>query len=230
MTATAGRVSPRADQTQPAPAVPVFLAVRRARSFLLAAVVLGALTVWRGTSAAPVPTAVELGQATIPIWRLLAMGAGVLPVLALHSQLADLEVVATRRLRSYQLRYLGGMSLACLVVYLGISAVVIQPLLLVIMARSWLAWFGLALVAGVVLGWRMAWTLPALAAAVLIYWGYQRGGRYEWWEFSARPHDDVSSLLVSLVLFGVGLAAYWLTPWRRRRLAFWRRPMKAFGT
>lgn len=182
---------------------------------------LGALTVWRGASAAPVPTAVEMGQATIPLWRLLAMGAAVLPVLALHSRLADLEAVATRRLRQSQLLYLGGMSLACLVIYLGVSAIALHPLVLVIMARSWLAWFGLALVAGVILGWRLAWTLPALAATVLIYWGYQRGGDYQWWEFSARPHDDFASLLISVALCAFGLTAYWSTPWRRRRLAIW---------
>jgi hypothetical protein len=226
VTVTASR---RLEESELAAVVRSFLSVRRAWFVLAAAVVLAALTLWRGASTAPVPTAVEMGRATIPVWRLLAMGAAVLPVLALHSRLADQEAVATRRLRRFQRLYLGGMSLACLMIYLGISAIALHPYVLMIMARSWLAWLGLALVAGAVLGWQLAWTLPAFTAAVLTYWGYRRGGGYEWWEFSARPHDDLPSLLVSLALFATGLVAYWLTPWRRRRLAYWRRATPTSG-
>ncbi|GAA1641912.1 hypothetical protein ACFQY4_22550 [Catellatospora bangladeshensis] len=193
-----------------------FLAARRTRSLLGAAVVCGAVTALVGSWEAAVPTAVEQGRAVIPLWRMMAMAVAVLPVLALDSRLSDLEVVATRRLRRLQRLHLAWMSAACLAVQAGLAALAVHPLLLIVIARSWLAWFGLALLAGALLGWRLAWTLPAAAAVILWYWGFAGDGRYQWWEFSARPHDDVPSLLLALVLCSAGLVAYSLTPWRRR--------------
>lgn len=213
MSVTASR---RAEVSGPSPTW-LFLAARRAWTVLVAVVLLGALTAWFGAQTAMVPAAVEGGLAAIPLWRLLAMGAAVLPVLALHSRLADLEVVATQRLRRHQRTYLCAMSLGCATIYLGISATTLHPLVLVIMGRSWLAWWGVALVAGALLGWRLAWTLPAVMSVGFAYWGYHDG--YRWWEFSARPHDDLPSLALSVGLLAAGLAAYAATPWRRRRLA-----------
>ncbi len=209
---TASGTTPR---PSPSP-VRLFLAARPARSTLAAAVIIGVLTAWLGTSLAPVPTAVDAGQATVPVWRLLALGAAVLPVLALHSQLADLEVVATRRLRRLQRGYLAGMGSTCALIYLGLSATTLPVTALAVAARAWIAWFGLALLSGAVLGWRLAWVLPAIAAVIVIYWGYMGDG-YAWWEFSARPHDDLLSLILSVGLLAVGVAAYSATPWRRRR-------------
>lgn len=214
MTATASRAP---DRVRPAPGLR-FLTARPARSVLVAAALLGALTAWLGTRQASVPVAQTEGTAIIPLWRMLAMGAAVLPVLALHSRMADLEVVPTRRLRAWQRCYLAGMNLGCAALYLGISATALHPLVLVIIGRSWLGWCGLALIAGALLGWRLAWTLPATVSVVLIYWGYQGEGKYHWWEFSARPHDDLPSLLLSAALLAAGLVAYSATPWRRQRI------------
>ena len=100
-----------------------FLAARRATSVLSATVITGALTAWLGLYQASLPAAFQTGRSTIPIWRLLALGAAVVPVVALHSRLADLELVATRRFRHYQRIYLGGMSLGCAAIHLGISAI-----------------------------------------------------------------------------------------------------------
>jgi hypothetical protein len=184
---------------------------------LVAAALLGALTAWLGTRVASVPTATDEATTVIPLWRLLAMGAAVLPVLAVHSRLADLEVVATRRLRLYQRAYLCAMSAAGATIYFGLSAITLPPDVLATIGRSWLGWCGLALLAGALLGWRLAWTLPVTAGVVLAYWGHRGGEQYQWWEFSARPPDDLPSLLLSLTLLSCGLAAYWATPWRRRR-------------
>ncbi|MFC4149038.1 hypothetical protein ACFO0M_22520 [Micromonospora mangrovi] len=203
--------------------VRLFLAVRPARTMLAVTVLLGALTAWLGLVETPVPTAVEAGSASIPLWRMLTMGVAVLPVLGMHSPLATLELVATRRLRSMQRIYLAGLGVGSAVIYLGICAFVMQREIVEIMARSWIAWFGLALLAGAVLGWRLAWTLPATVAVVLSYWGYTGGQQYRWWEFTARPADDLPSLLLSAALLALGLIAYAATPWRRRRWTRWRR-------
>ncbi|MFC8850033.1 MULTISPECIES: hypothetical protein [unclassified Micromonospora] len=203
----------------------LFLAVRPARTVLAATVLLGALTAWFGMVQAPFPTAVEEGRAIIPLWRMIAMGAAILPVFALTSPLAGLELVATRRLRSMQRRYLAGLSIGCAVVYLTICATVLQPPVVAIIARSWIAWLGLALLAGAILGWRLSWTLPAATAGVLWYWGFSGSDHYHWWDFSARPHDDLPSLLLSATLLLAGLTAYAATPWRRRRWDLrWPRP------
>jgi hypothetical protein len=151
------------------------------------------------------------------MWRMIAMGAAVLPVLSLTSPLADLEVAATHRLRSMQRCYLAGLSMGCAAMYLAICAIALPPAVLAITGRSWIAWFGLALIAGAILGWRLAWTLPSAVAAILWYWGYGGDQQYRWFEFSARPHDDLSSLLLSAGLLVAGIVAYAATPWRRHR-------------
>lgn len=145
------------------------------------------------------------------------MGAAVLPVLAIQSHLTGLEEGATRALRRMRRIHLAAMAAGCAAIYLSIAALTLHPLILLVIARSWLAWYGLALLAGVLIGWRHAWTLPATVAIVLWYWGYQ-GGEYRWWEFSVRPHDDLPSLLLSVALFAAGLIALSATPWRRHRL------------
>ncbi|MFV2011272.1 MULTISPECIES: hypothetical protein [unclassified Micromonospora] len=210
----------RRENEATATAVPahIFLAVRRTRSILLAVAVCGVLTAWLGTVEVAVPSVVDHGQGRIPLWRLLAIGAAVLPVLAMQSHLADLEQGVTRSLSRMQRTYLAGMTVSCASIFLALAALTIDPEILLVMLRSWLAWFGLALLAGVFLGWRLAWTLPALVAVVFFYWGYHSGGDYWWWEFSIRPYADVPALLLSLGLFAVGLAAYRMTPWRRRHL------------
>lgn len=198
-----------------------FLTVRRVPSALLAIVLAGALTAWLGMYETGLPMAAR-SNTTVPLWRLLAMGAAVVPVVSLHSGLADVEVVATGRLRWAQRWYLVVAGVGGGVLYLAVSALTVPPSLLLIIARSWPAWLGLALVSGMVVGWRLAWTLPVATGSVLWYWGDQGNAHYRWWEFSARPSDDLPSLLLSAALLAVGLVAYSVTPWRRRRLAFWR--------
>ncbi|MFU8850962.1 hypothetical protein ACNAW0_08265 [Micromonospora sp. SL1-18] len=219
MAVTVSRDAEVSAETTP---VRLFLAVRPARTVLAVTVLLGALTAWFGLVETPIPAAVEQGKATIPLWRMLTMGVAIMPVLALHSPLASLELVATRRLRSMQRLYLAGLGIGSVVIFLGICTFAMQPAIVGIIARSWIAWFGLALVAGATLGWRLAWALPSIVAIVLFYWGYTGSQQYRWWEFSARPYDDLPSLILSTTLLAAGLIAYAATPWRRRRWTRWR--------
>ncbi|MDG4766779.1 hypothetical protein O7632_22145 [Solwaraspora sp. WMMD406] len=203
-------------------AVKLFLTVRPAAAVLAAVALLGALAAWFGMAETPLPQSVDRDEAIIPLWRLLAMGAAVLPVLGLTSPLADLEQVATVRLRAAQRIYLAGLGVGSAMLFLGVSALAMPPSVIAIMARGWVGWFGLALAAGAILGWRLAWTLPTAVAVCVWYWGFGTDYQYRWWEFSARPYDDLPSLVVSVVLLALGLAAYSAAPWRRRRLMFWR--------
>lgn len=198
--------------------VRAFLVVRRTQMLLLVTAGCGALTAWLGTYETSLPSLTEQGRAIIPLWRMLAIGAAVAPAVSLYSRLADLEVVATRQFHKYQRAYLVVVGLTCGFIYLGIAAITLPSSVLIISLRAWLAWYGLALIAGRVLGWRLAWTAPITTAIILWYWGFQGAGQYRWWEFSARPYDDVPSALLSSALLASGLAAYWTTPWRWWRL------------
>lgn len=208
---------------RPAAPVRAFLAARRARAVLSATIACGAATAWLGMYETSLPAMATEDSSVVPLWRMLALVAAVVPLVTMGGGLADLEQVSTRRLRRCQNLYLGIMGFGCAAVYLGVSATTLSPPVLMIMARSWLAWYGLSLLAGVALGWRLSWVLPVTAACVLWYWGQAEHAQYRWWEFSARPRDDLPSLLLSVTLLAAGIAAYWATPWRRRRLAFWRR-------
>lgn len=87
----------------------LYLAARPTGAVLAGTVLLGALTAWFGLVKTPIPMAAGSDGTTIPLWRMIVLGAAVLPILALYSSLADLEQVATRRLRSMQRRYLTGL-------------------------------------------------------------------------------------------------------------------------
>ena len=197
-----------------------FALTRRGWATFALAVLLGVLTAWIGLREVPVPIALEHGNATLPMWRLLAMGVGILPALSLHSNLRDLEETSTERHRRAERRYLLGLSLACAGVYLVIASLTLHLWLLAIVSRSLSGWLGLALMSGRILGWRLAWAFPVAASCILAYWGAAAGtgNNYAWWEFSARPHDDVPSLLLTACLLAGGVLAYSATPWRWKRL------------
>ncbi len=198
----------------------VFGSTRRVWTALAFAAVLSVAAAWAGLRTAPVP-AMDSDGATVPMWRLLAMGVSVLPALGLHSNLRHLEEAATAHHRRAERYYLGGLSIACVGMFLAVASLGMQGSVLVIVARSALAWLGLALMSGRVLGWRLAWVLPVVVLSALVYWGGSAGDGedWAWWEFSARPGDDVPSLLLSAGLLACGLVAYAATPWRRKRLA-----------
>ncbi|MDP9793614.1 hypothetical protein J2S43_002126 [Catenuloplanes nepalensis] len=194
-----------------------FIAARLGWGALAACAVLGLLTAAIGGQDAPIPTALENGTAVVPMWRLFAMGAGVVPVLGLYSRLHDLELPGDP-LRRAQHRYLAAIVVLCAATYLAIAAAGLHPLVLLMIARSLPGWLGLALISGRLFGWRLAWIAPVLASIVLNYWGSgEVPGTYRWWEFTARPHDDPTAAGISLVLGAAGLLGYLITPWHLRR-------------
>ena len=192
-----------------------FVSARRAWLAPALAVVLGLLTAWAGPWEAPVPSATGDGDATMPMWRLLATGAGTLPALGLHSVLTGLEETGSDVHRTAERRYLLWLSAACFTLYLVIASATLEPLITVTVSKSLPGWLGLALISGRLLGRRLAWVLPAGIMCVLGYWN---GSTQEWWDFGDAAPQDVRSLLVSACLLAGGLLSWWATPWRLTRL------------
>ncbi|HWS35684.1 MAG TPA: hypothetical protein VN408_23460 [Actinoplanes sp.] len=194
-----------------------FLRARRAWVPLIIAAVAGAVAAWAGHRAAAVPSVAD--NATLPLWRLLTMGVGILPALGLHSHLGSLEAMGTTVHRRAERRYLTAMVAAVHATFLGIAAAGLPFDVLAIAVRSIPGWLGLALLSGRTWGWRSAWILPVVTMCGLTFWGGGDGpADFSWWEFSARSHDDPRTLLLSAALGLSGSAAYAVTPWRLRRL------------
>lgn len=181
-----------------------------------------------GGRSAPLPTAAGDGSAGSPGWRVFAMFAGVLPLLALRSPMAELEALGSSRFhRSRGLR-LAGLWGASVLLFLGIAAVAVEGRVLGAMAVALPGWAGLGLLGGRALGWRQAWVLPGIVLCAVTYWGFDdAGGTYPWWDMTRAPvTENPLGALVSAVLLLTGLLAFSLTPWRLRRLA---RPLRRLG-
>jgi hypothetical protein len=193
----------------------IYLVARKWQWLIAAMVIIGASVGAWGSLEASTPSAASSGGSQVPIWRLLAVGSAVLPTLTLASPLQALEAAAGTpfyRIRNYVLGGAFAISSACMlagaIIELGMG---VGPLV----ARALVAWFGLALLSGRVLGWSYSWILPSAIMCVLLYWGHDRRGQdYRWWEFSAHPVSHLPSLIIAAILFVGGLVAYMLSPWR----------------
>lgn len=182
---------------------------------LAAAVGTGALVVVLDGATTSLPTAE--GGAQVPVWRVLSVLPGSLPVAVLASRLDALDAVAAQRFARSRLVCLA-VTCAASAAALLLAVVVLGRLDLVpVVGRALLAWAGLALLSGRLLGWRAGWVLPWAGLAALVYWGYPTGGP-RWFEVAARPADDPATWALALALLAVGLVALAATPWRRAAL------------
>lgn len=175
------------------------------------------------------------GGTTLPLIRLSPVASGMLPVLVLASRMSSLEAAAGTAFRRLEAGLLvvaflvsGLLMLWACMLASGHNAVPTT-------ARALLAWFGLALLAGRLLGWRACWWGPCLALCVLVYWGYDSGrGEFRWWEFTAPGADPLPAWILSVGLLAAGAVAYGLTPWRgaalRERLRPRGGPVQASST
>lgn len=196
-----------------------FWIARRASVLLGLAVLLGIATAVFGLQEAPVPTSQAGTGTALPVWRLLAFGVGTLPVLGLHSPLGSLEEARGHPHSACEWRYLVALITGCSASYLALASVSLNADSIEIIARSIPGWVGLALLSGRILGWRLGWILPVLGLAALTYWGAgTMPATFAWWEFTARPPDDLIALFLSSLLLVAGGLAFAATPWRVRRI------------
>ncbi|BCL15774.1 hypothetical protein [Micromonospora sagamiensis] len=196
-----------------------YLMTRNWRWLLAAMIVIGVVVGGWGSLEASTPAATDSGGSQVPIWRLLAVGSGLLPVLTLASPLQALEAAAGlpyHRTRCFVLWGALAISSACILTAATVGMdVAVAP----VIVRALLAWFGLALVSGRVLAWSYSWVLPSAVMCVLLYWGHDRTGRtYRWWEFTAHPVGHLPSMVLAGILLTAGLTAYALSPWRIHRV------------
>jgi hypothetical protein len=191
-----------------------FVSVRRGWAALGLIAILGVLTSFFGLRMASVPSAVEHHGATVPMWRILAMGVGVTPVLSLHSGLRQLEETASRHHRRTESLYAAILSLVGIGGYLLCCSMTLPLSVTLVAARASTAWLGLAILSGRIFGWRFAWIVPAVVSCVLTYWGGGgTHGPYAWLAHRPAPEDG-PSLLLSVLLLAIGMVVYTVTPWR----------------
>lgn len=195
--------------------------VHRPVTVLLGVLAVGVAVAWLGHKPSPLPTSGDGEASATPSWRMLAMFAGVLPLLSLHSPMAELEASAAHRFHRGRALRLTGLWTASMVLFLCVSAVAVEDRVLQVMAVALPGWTGLGLLGGRLLGWRHSWALPALVLCAVTYWGVRDDdGTYPWWDFTVQPPgENLPGLVLGLVLLGAGVFAYALTPWRSRRLS-----------
>ncbi|MFE5598685.1 hypothetical protein ACFQ8O_05780 [Streptomyces coelicoflavus] len=149
------------------------------------------------------------------MWRFFVLGPAVVSVTALYSSIESLEQVATSRFHSQQKIFLVLVTLsscACFITWVSLS---FPSAMTAIMIRDFFGWFGIALAAGRMFGWRVCWILPVLVLVPMLYWGTaDADGKLPWWEFTARPIEDLGAAVENAALFLSGILVYSLTPWR----------------
>ncbi|WP_432988433.1 hypothetical protein [Dactylosporangium sp. CA-233914] len=176
-----------------------------------------------GSYEAVTPAATDTGSTTVQFWRLLAVGSGVLPVLTLAGSMTDLEAIGGRSYHRLRALVLGVAFVGSSACFLAAVAAGVGTSAMWQTARALIAWFGIALVSGRVLGFTYAWLLPFATLCAMLYWGFDSdAGQYRWWEFTAQPAGHPASGILAIVLLVVGLAMFTSSPWRVYRLArFW---------
>ncbi|MFG3702296.1 hypothetical protein ACGF5C_31075 [Micromonospora sp. NPDC047620] len=198
--------------------VRTYLSARKSLWLLATVIVLAVVAAVWGSFEASTPAASDSRGSTVPLWRLLAVGAALVPALTLASPMEALEAAAGRSYHRLRNAVLAGATVTSSVCFLTGAALGANLEAIPLIARALPAWLGLALISGRILGWNYTWVAPCGVVCVLLYWGPSSGEGFRWWEFTAQEAGDLPSLLLSVGLFASGLAAYSLTPWRVRNI------------
>lgn len=190
---------------------------RRAPQVLFLGVVFAVAAALWGVLDAPLPNATGASNGSVPAWRLMSLASGVLPALALHSPLQQLEQVATRNLLRATTGYFIIIAAISWLLFLVGANVALNGDLVLVVARSLLAWCGLSLMSGRIIGWRLGWVLPAIVFCVVIALGtVDEGSAFPWWDFTAASWNSLSTAALSLAILVGGILSIVLDPWRVR--------------
>lgn len=201
-----------------------FLRSRKLHLVVLLELGIGVLVVLMGANEVAAPVS-ALQETEVPFRRLFALVAGAIPVAVLASPMASLEAVATQRHLWFERSTLVFAALFGVVCVLADSVADTDWSLVAQLSRTYLAGFGVALIAGKVLGWRLAWVGPWVILAFVIFVGYDSSSQtYRWWDVTARPSGDVRSWLLSIAIVGFGFIAYTWSLW------FWRSLFRSVTT
>lgn len=125
----------------------------------------------------------------------------------------DLELTAAGILHKSMWWHLAvGLGLA-LLVGAGAEYAATGPEAAIRYIRSMLAWMGLALLSGRLLGWAMAWLIPVASIFPLVYYGDR-----QWWDWTTSPAYAFATWFASLGCLLVGVVAFEATPWLRQAI------------
>ncbi|MEU5941041.1 hypothetical protein ABZ807_18020 [Micromonospora sp. NPDC047548] len=180
--------------------------------------VLCALLPFIGAFLVPVPSeGADGGVALVPAWRILAVAVAFGPVLSCHSPFGEMEAATGRNWRRTQAGVLTVNATVCALLFTATCWVLFGGSLAVLVLRGILGWLGISLLAGRLLSWKLAWVGPLAVLPLMIFWGFEQSG-FRWWEFTARPIDDLRAWMLTTGLAAAGVAAYAASSWRWRAL------------
>jgi hypothetical protein len=163
------------------------------------------------------------GFVTFPARRELPIVFAVLAVGTLNSRMSAFDLNATVGVRRAKNLILALASVYSVAAVMLAESLATGPASGVVYARSVVISIGLALLSGRLWGWGFAWILPIATIFPTVYYGRDALNVVRWWDWTSQPASFPLAWLEAVVSLAIGLTAYWLTPWRRRRIAAWLR-------
>lgn len=155
-----------------------------------------------------------LGSPIVPYQGVLPVVLACLVVTGLSSSCQELEESAGGALRRAENIQLAGSTLMTA----AALAATAETGSAAVLARSFLIWTGLALLAGRILEPTLAWVLPIGTLFPLIYFGWDAMNRPRWWNWLDQPVTHLSSWALAVGALALGMAARYATPWRLHAL------------
>jgi hypothetical protein len=157
------------------------------------------------------------GTVVVPAWRLVAVAIAFAPALCCQSPFGEIEDACGHDWRQLRTRVLATYSIGSAILLTAICWVAFSDEIAVAVLRGFIGWWGISVLSGRLLGWRLSWAGPLATLPVLIFWGSGQSGP-RWWEFTARPAIDGPAWALATALLAVGVLAYTANTWRRHQL------------
>lgn len=180
----------------------------RSRGFPVAVLVVAAVSLLAARTAAYLVGLPQFdGMARLPAAVAAALGAAVILATTLHSPTPELEATCPSPWRAWQ----GAHALVLLVTGVALLAPALPATTygMGVLLRDLVGLLGLALLAALVVGPRLAWTLPcAYSATVYLSAGAGDTGLRSVWAFQQQPAGSTAAWLTAVILGAAGLLAW----------------------